>query len=56
MGLSRCVAPIKGRVSGDRICGARATTTRLVERVWCPLCAEHAAVIDRERRAQAPKE
>jgi hypothetical protein len=42
--MTRCIAPI----DGDRLCGAPATTTRIVESLTCALCQEHAEEIDRE--------
>lgn len=41
-----CIAPLDE--SGDRLCGAEATEERVVAGFACPLCAEHAAELDRE--------
>lgn len=43
----RCVAPVD---NGDgRLCGADATVEHTIEGIVMPLCAEHAAELDRER-------
>lgn len=41
----RCVAPVD---CGSHLCGLPATEERVIEGVVCPLCAEHAAEIDRD--------
>jgi hypothetical protein len=42
----RCIAPVSD--DDETLCGQPATTDRVVEGLVCPLCAEHAAEIDRE--------
>lgn len=56
--MGACVAPL-GDVPDDPgpddvipLCGRDATTTRTVEGLVCPLCAEHAAEIDREAECE----
>ena len=43
----RCIAPIDD--AAQQLCGARATTTRIVDDLVCHLCAAHAAELDREQ-------
>ena len=48
--FASCVTPTDTLASGEeRLCGLPATTERTVEGLVCPLCAGHAAEIDRER-------
>ena len=44
-----CIAPLDD--DGYTLCGKPATTTRVVEDLKCPLCAEHAAELDAERES-----
>ena len=43
----RCIAPTDD--AAQQLCGARATTTRIVGDLVCHLCAAHAAELDREQ-------
>ena len=43
----RCIAPIDD--AAQQLCGARATTTRIVDDLVCHLCAAHAAELDHEQ-------
>lgn len=43
----RCIAPIDD--AAQQLCGARATTTRIVDDLVCHLCGNHAAELDREQ-------
>ena len=43
----RCIAPIDD--AAQQLCGARATTTRIVDDLVCHLCSAHAAELDREQ-------
>ena len=49
-----CIAPLDGAeidVLDARLCGAPATTTRVVESLVVHLCAPHAAELDDDREA-----
>ena len=52
VGSGRCIAPIDDMpeegLDNVRLCGAQATTTRLIENLVCALCEEHAREIDDE--------
>lgn len=49
--VPRCIAPIGTRSDGTEVlCGEPATAERTVEGLVCPLCAEHAAEINREQQ------
>lgn len=43
----RCIAPADD--AAQQLCGARATTTRIVDDLVCHLCGSHAAELDREQ-------
>ena len=43
----RCIAPTDD--AAQQLCGARATTTRIVDDLVCHLCGNHAAELDREQ-------
>lgn len=43
----RCIAPTDD--AAQQLCGARATTTRIVDDLVCHLCAAHAAELDHEQ-------
>lgn len=43
----RCIAPTDD--AAQQLCGARATTTRIVDDLVCHLCAAHAAELDCEQ-------
>lgn len=43
----RCIAPTDD--AAQQLCGARATTTRIVDDLVCHLCSAHAAELDREQ-------
>jgi len=49
----RCVAPLEGSAE---LCGEDASESRLVEGLDCPLCAEHAAELDRDYAGEEPAE
>ena len=50
-----CIAPLgevpQDGLEGVALCGAPATTTRVVEGLTCALCELHAREIDNERAA-----
>jgi hypothetical protein len=43
----RCIAPTDD--AAQQLCGARATTTRIVDDLVCHLCSAHAAELDHEQ-------
>lgn len=47
----RCIAPTDD--AAQQLCGARATTTRIVDDLVCHLCAAHAAELDREQSEES---
>ena len=47
MTAHRCIAPIDD--AAQQLCGARATTTRIVDDLVCHLCGNHAAELDHEQ-------
>lgn len=47
----RCIAPIDD--AAQQLCGARATTTRIVDDLVCHLCSAHAAELDHEQSEES---
>ena len=47
MNAYRCIAPTDD--AAQQLCGARATTTRIVDDLVCHLCSAHAAELDHEQ-------